>query len=163
LVNVWFIEAPLLALAPVIEPVLVPKVHINVLAALAANVIFVLAPLQIVDVIEFVIAGVGFTVIVIKLVSDLHPLAVEVATVLKTILPALALLGLVKVWFIVEPLLALAPVIEPVLVPNVHAKVLDALAVNVIFGLAPLQIVAVFELVIVGLEITVIVAEPDCD
>ncbi len=69
----------------------------------------------------------------------------------------MALLGLVNVWFIELPLPALAPVIEPVLVPNVHAKVLAALAVNVIFGLVPLQNAALFEFVIVGFGLTVTV------
>ena len=54
-------------------------------------------------------------------------------------------------------MLALAPLIAPVLVPSVQAKVLAALAVNVIFGLAPLQIVDVFEMVTVGLGFTVTV------
>jgi hypothetical protein len=70
-------------------------------------------------------------------------------------LPTLALLGLVKVWFIVLPLLALAPVIEPVLVPNVQANVLAVLAVKVKFGLVPLQMVAVFELVKFGVFILI--------
>ncbi len=72
-------------------------------------------------------------------------------------LPTFALLGLVNVWFIELPLLALAPLIEPVLVPNVHANVLAALAANVIFGLVKLQIVVVFELVTAGLGFTVTV------
>jgi hypothetical protein len=60
---------------------------------------------------------------------------------------------------IVEPDPLLAPVIPPVIVPIVHAKLLAVLAVNPIFGPVPLQIVAVAELVTtgVGLTVTVIV------
>ncbi len=72
-------------------------------------------------------------------------------------LPTFALLGLVNVWFIELPLLALAPVIEPVLVPNVHEKVLAALAVNDILDPVPLHIVGVLELVTAGLGFTVTV------
>jgi hypothetical protein len=82
LVNVWFIKLPLPSLAPVIEPVLVPNVQANVLATLAANVKFVLVPLQIAVVFELVIAGFGFMVTANKLVSDLQALAFEVATAL---------------------------------------------------------------------------------
>jgi hypothetical protein len=66
----------------------------------------------------------------------------------------------------VEPEPGLAPVILPVLVPNVHAKVLAALAVRLILGLVPLQVLALVEVVIagVGLTVTVIlVAEPTQD
>ena len=53
------------ALAPVVPPVIVPIVHVNVLAALAVRLIFVLLPLQILFVLAVVTAGIGFTVIVI--------------------------------------------------------------------------------------------------
>jgi hypothetical protein len=57
---------PLPAVAPVIPPVIVPMVQANVLGAVAANVIFVDAPLQIAEVAGTPeIAGVGFTVTVI--------------------------------------------------------------------------------------------------
>jgi hypothetical protein len=45
----------------------------------------------------------------------------------------------------------------PVLVPNVQAKVLPALAVKLKFGLAPLQVLAVVLLVSVGVGFTVTV------
>ena len=45
---------------------------------------------------------------------------------------------------------ALAPVIPPVTVPSVQAKVLGTLEVRLILGLAPLQIVALAGLVTVG-------------
>jgi hypothetical protein len=58
---------------------------------------------------------------------------------------------------IVAPELALAPVMPPVIVPIVHAKLLGALDVKVIFGPVPLQIPAVGELVTIGVGLTVTV------
>jgi Ni,Fe-hydrogenase III small subunit len=55
----------------------------------------------------------------------------------------------------VAPELALAPVIPPVIAPIVHAKLLGALDVKVIFGPVPLQILAVAGLVTVGVGLTV--------
>jgi len=60
----------------------------------------------------------------------------------------------------------LAPVIPPVIVPIVHAKLLGALAVRAIFGPVPLQVLAVAALVTagIGLTVTVIVkADPAHD
>ena len=57
--------APELALEPVIPPVIVPMVHVKVLAALAVRAIFVEAPLQMLFVDAFVTTGIGFTVTVI--------------------------------------------------------------------------------------------------
>ena len=51
--------------APVMPPVIVPTVHVNVLAALAVNAMFVAVALQIVAVLAVVTTGVGFTVTVI--------------------------------------------------------------------------------------------------
>jgi hypothetical protein len=65
LVSVWAIVDPLPALAPVMLPVIVPIVQVNVLAALAVNEIFVAVPLQIVAVFAVVTTGLGLTVIVI--------------------------------------------------------------------------------------------------
>jgi hypothetical protein len=78
-------------------------------------------------------------------------------------LPFVVLLGLVNTSFIVGPEPAEAPVIPPVLVPNVHAKLLAVLAVRLTPGLVPLQVLAVVELVTdgVGFTVTVIsVADP---
>ncbi len=57
----------------------------------------------------------------------------------------------------VEPELATAPLMLPVLVPNVQLKLLAALAVSVRFGLVPLQIVVVDALVTEGIGYTVTV------
>ena len=52
---------------------------------------------------------------------------------------------------------ALAPVIPPVIVPTVQVKVLATVAVSPIFVVPPLQIVAVFAVVIFGVGLTVTV------
>jgi hypothetical protein len=55
----------------------------------------------------------------------------------------------------VEPLEALAPVILPTIGPSVHEKLLGAVAVNDIFGLKPLQMTAVVDVVKAGFGLTV--------
>jgi len=55
----------------------------------------------------------------------------------------------------VEPDPALAPVIPPMFAPIVQVKVLAIEAVKLIFGLVPLQMVAVDEFVTTGLGLTV--------
>lgn len=59
----------------------------------------------------------------------------------------------------VEPVPRLAPEIPPVIVPTVQTKVLGIDDVKLIFGLVPLQMVAVLDVVTVGpgLTVTVIV------
>jgi hypothetical protein len=56
---------------------------------------------------------------------------------------------------IVLPDPAAAPVMLPVIVPIVHAKLLGALAVNAMFGLVPLQVLAVLAVVTAGVGLTV--------
>jgi hypothetical protein len=150
---------PVPALAPVILPVILPIVHAKVLGAVAVKGIFVVVLLQIATVAGTpVIAGVGFTVIVITyavLPGQVPP--VDVGVTRYSTVPAVALLGLVNVWLMVGPDPALAPVIPPVIVPMVQAKVLGALAVKAMFGLVPLQIDAVAEFVTVGVGFTVTV------
>ena len=60
---------------------------------------------------------------------------------------------------IVPPDPVLAPMMPPVIVPIVHANVLGALDVSVMFGPVPLHVAAVFAFVTagVGLTVTVIV------
>ena len=60
---------------------------------------------------------------------------------------------------IVAPVPALAPVMPPVIAPIVQVKLLGIEAVNAIFGLVPLQIVAVAGVVTTGFGLTVIVTE----
>jgi hypothetical protein len=65
LVSVWAMVAPELFVAPVILPVIVPTVQVNVLAADAVSAIFVAVALQMVAVLAVVTTGVGLTVTVI--------------------------------------------------------------------------------------------------
>jgi len=58
---------------------------------------------------------------------------------------------------IVDPELALAPVILPVIVPIVQAKLLEVLAVNEILGPVPLHVAVVDAFVTAGIGYTVIV------
>ena len=67
------------------------------------------------------------------------------------------MLGLVRSWSIVDPELALSPVIPPVIVPMVQAKALDADASKAIFVLLPLQMALVFVVVTTGVGLTVTV------
>ena len=55
---------------------------------------------------------------------------------------------------IVEPELAVAPVIPPVILPMVHAKLLAILEVRAILGLTPLQLLAVAVFVTAGEGLT---------
>lgn len=77
--------------------VIVPIVQVKLLAALDVNAMFVEAPLQILLVAEFVTAGDGFTVTVIVEGLPAHEPLVEVGVTKYSILPAVALLGLVSV------------------------------------------------------------------
>ena len=65
LFKVCAIVDPLPAVAPVMPPVIVPTVHVNVLLAVAVNAIFVAVPLHTVAVLAVVTTGVGLTVTVI--------------------------------------------------------------------------------------------------
>ena len=78
-------------------PVIVPIVHVNVLATLAAKAMLVPVPLQIVFVAAVVTVGVGFTVTVIIRGVPGHELAVEVGVTIYCTVPAAVLLGLVSI------------------------------------------------------------------
>jgi len=77
---------------------------------------------------------------------------VTIYSTLPDVLP-----GFVRVWLIVVPEDADAPVIPPVIVPIVHEKLLATLALKLILGLVPLQVVAVAAVVTVGAGFTVTV------
>jgi hypothetical protein len=64
LVSVCAIVAPPEALAPLILPVMVPIVQVNVLAAVAVRAMLVAVALHMVAMFEVVTAGVGLTVTV---------------------------------------------------------------------------------------------------
>jgi hypothetical protein len=144
--------------APVIPPVTVPTVQVNVLAALAVNAIFVEVALHIVAVFAVVTTGVGLTVTVIVYTEPGQAgVVVDVGVTRYWTVPVALLLGLVSVWAMVDPLPALAPVILPVIVPTVQVNVLAALAVNAIFVEVALHIVAVLAVVTTGVGLTVTV------
>jgi hypothetical protein len=146
--------------APVILPVIVPIVQVNVLGAVAVNAIFVAVALQMAAVLAVVTAGVGLTVTVIVYGAPGHVvLAVDVGVTIYCTVPAVELLGLFNVCAIVLPDPAVAPVIPPVTVPIVHVNVLGADEVSAMFVAVALQIDAVLAVVTagVGLTVTVIV------
>jgi uncharacterized protein Usg len=151
------IVAPEPALAPVMLPVIVPIVQAKLLAIEAVKLIFVLVPLQITAVFAVVTTGPGFTVMVIVKEGPVHEPDVVMGVTIYSTEPVNELLGLVSVWLMVDPELALAPVIPPVIAPIVQAKLLGALDVKVIFGPVPLQMLAVGELVTIGVGLTVTV------
>jgi plastocyanin len=78
-------------------PVIVPIVHVNVLATLAVKAMLVPVPLQIVFVPAVVTVGAGFTVTVIVKGVPGHEFTVEVGVTTYCIVPAVVLLGLVSV------------------------------------------------------------------
>jgi hypothetical protein len=89
---------PLPAAAPVMPPVTVPTVQVNVLAALAVRAILGLVPLQVAMVDAVVTAGVGFTVTVMVYAAPGQAGTVdEVGVTIYCTVPAALLLGLVSV------------------------------------------------------------------
>lgn len=85
------------ALAPVILPVIVPMVQAKLLGVLDVSVMFGLVPLQVLGVVELVIAGVGYTVTVIVNAGPAHEVLVAVGVTIYCTLPDAELLGLVNV------------------------------------------------------------------
>jgi hypothetical protein len=169
-VSVWLMVAPEPALEPVIPPVIVPIVHAKLLATLDVRAMFGLIPLHALTEAVFVTTGIGSTVTVTVVAAPAHEPEVDVGVTRYSILPELALLGLVKVWLIAVPELAVAPLMVPTLFPRVQLKLLAALAVSAILGLVPLHTVAVVALVRAGRGFTVTVIvdagpthEPDMD
>ena len=78
-------------------PIIVPIVHVNVLATLAVKAMFVPVPLQIVFVAAVVTVGEGFTVTVIVRGVPGHEPAVEVGVTIYCIVPAVVPLGLFSI------------------------------------------------------------------
>ena len=158
LVSTWLIVAPDPAEAPVIPPLIAPIVHEKLAGTLEVSVMFGLVPLQTVAVAEFVTTGLGFTVtVIVNGAGGVQLPVTDVGVTMYCTEPAAVVLGFVNVWLMVFPEPALAPVIPPVTVPIVHAKVLAVVDVSEMFGLVPLQIAAVAGLVIAGVGLTVIV------
>jgi hypothetical protein len=157
LVSAWLIVPPELADAPVIPPVIVPIVQVNVLGVLAVSVMFGPVPLHVEAVVPLVTAGLGLTVTVMVQGEPTQLPVTDVGVTIYCTEPAVVLLGLVSVWLIVLPELALAPVMLPVIVPRVQANVLATEAVREIFGDVPLHVDAVATLVTTGVGLTVTV------
>jgi hypothetical protein len=159
LVKVWLMVLPDPALAPVMPPTIVPIVQLNVLGALAVSEIFGPVLLQVEAVRLVVTTGVGLTVTVIVYGDPGQLPVTDVGVTIYCTVPAVLLLGLVNAWLMVLPDELLAPVMPPVIVPMVHANVLDAVAVSEIFGPKPLHVDAVLAVVTegVGFTVTVIV------
>lgn len=146
--------------APVMPPVIVPTVQVNVLGAVAVKAILVDVPLQIAVVFAVVTTGVGFTVTTMEYAAPGQAgVAMDVGVTMYSTVPAVLLLGLFSAWLIVDPLPALAPVMLPVIMPRVQLNVLGAVASSAMFVVPPLQIAAEFAVVTagVGLTVTVIV------
>jgi uncharacterized protein Usg len=112
-------------------------------------------PLHVLAVLAVVTAGVGLTVTVILYTGPGHVPAVAVGVIRYSTVPAVALLGLVSISLIVAPAPGLAPAMAPVIAPTVHVNVLGVLAVNAIFGLVPLHVLAVAAFVTLGVGLTV--------
>jgi hypothetical protein len=155
--RTWLMVPPLPLLAPVMPPVSVPIVHAKVLGTLDVSEIFGLVLLQIATVGGLVTAGLGFTVTVIVYGAPGHTPVEELGVTMYWTVPALVVLGLTRVWLIVPPLPALAPVIPPVTVPTVHVNVLGTLEVSVRLVLELLQMAVVTGLVTAGVGFTVTV------
>jgi len=85
------------ATAPLILPLLVPKVQLKLLAALAVSAMFGLVPLQTVAVVALVTAGIGFTVTVIVEAAPAQEPDVDVGVTKYCTEPDVALLGLLNV------------------------------------------------------------------
>jgi hypothetical protein len=113
-------------------------------------------PLHVLAVGALVIAGVGNTVTVAVIVNGAptQP-AFEVGVTIYSTEPELVVLGLFSTWLITDPVPAVAPVIPPLTVPIVHANVLGVLAVRLMFGFPPLQILVAGGVVIDGIGFTV--------
>jgi hypothetical protein len=150
-VRIWLIVLPEDALPPVILPVTGPNVQAKLLGELAVKTMPGAVPLHVTAVAALVTAGVGFTVTVIVKAGPTHDPVVDVGVTRYSTVPAVELLGLVRIWLIVPPEAALAPVILPVIVPIVQAKLLGKLEVKMILGPVPLHVLTVDELVTDGL------------
>src|SRR5947208_2356974 len=124
-------------------PVMIPIVQLKLLGALAVIGMFGPVPLQVLAVDELGRAAGGLRVTVIVNGDPAHEPVIEVGVTIYSTVAAVALLGLVSAWLIVAPDPALAPVMPPVMVPIVQLKLLEALAVKVIFEPVPLQVLAV--------------------
>jgi len=84
------------------------------------KVIFGDVPLQMVAALGVVTVGFGLTVTVMVRGVPTHEPAIDVGVTIYCTVPSALLLGLVNTWLIVEPELALAPVMPPGFAPITH-------------------------------------------
>jgi hypothetical protein len=105
----------------------------------------------------FVTTGPGETVTTILYGFPGHEPVTDVGVTRYSTVPDVELPGFVRTWLMLLPEPLLAPLINPVIVPIVHVKVLGVLAVSAIFGLVPLQVLAVLAVVTAGAGLTVTV------
>jgi hypothetical protein len=151
-------EVPDPADAPVMPPLIDPIVHEKFAGVVDVSAMFGLVALQMVAVAAFVTTGLGFTVtVMVNGAGGVQLPVTDVGVTMYCTEPAVALEGLVNTWLMVLPDPAVAPVIPPVIVPIVHAKLLAADAVREIFGEVLLQIDTVAGLVTAGVGFTVTV------
>ena len=125
---------------------------------LDVKAIFVLVPLQMLFVAEFVTTGKGFTVTTTLVAVPTQPSGLDVGVTRYSTVPAVVLLKFVSTWLIVAPDPAVAPDTLPVTEPTAHVNVLATLAVNARLVLVPLHmLIGVFVTAGFGLTVTVIV------
>lgn len=138
---------------------MVPTVHENELGTLAVRVILGLVPLQVETAGALETTGKGLTVTVMVNVVPVQPPVMDTGVMRYWTVPAVELPGFVRTWWIADPDPAEAPEIPPVIVPIVQVKLLEALAVRVIFGSAPLHTDTVAGDVTTGTGLTVTMIE----
>jgi ABC-type proline/glycine betaine transport system permease subunit len=141
----------------VILPEIFPIIQEKLLGTDAFNATFGLAPLQMVAVAGEVTSGEGLTVKVIVCGEPTHAPAVDSGVIIYSTVPGKDVLGLVRIWLILDPAPSLAPVILPAIVPIVQEKMPGVEDVNIISGLVPLQVAAVIGEFTTGEGLTVIV------
>lgn len=158
-VSTWFILVPEPFNAPVIPPVTVPTVQVNVLGTLAVRLILGLLPLHIRAVEEVVTIGEGSTVTSRVKGCPVQDFVEEYGVMIYCTTPGSVVPGLVRTWLITLPEPPSTPVIPEGFAPMVQEKLLDMEAERLMFAFSPLQMLKVFELVIVGDGKTVTVIE----
>jgi len=124
---------------------------------LDVKAIFVLVPLQMLFVAEFVTTGKGFTVTTTLVAVPTQPSGLDVGVTRYSTEPKAELLKFVRTWLMVPPEPAVAPITLPVTVPIVHVKLLERLADNNRFVFVPLHmLIGVLVTAGAGLTVTTI-------
>jgi len=141
--------------APVMPPVIAPKVQEKVEGIFDVRLKFVDVPVQIVSALLLVTKGFGCTVtVIVKGLPGQDP-AIDVGVTMYSTVPSDELDGFERTWLIVAPDDADAPVIPSVIFPIVQLKLLGRLAVSAILTEEALQILFVGEFVTIGVPLIV--------